>query len=138
MVLNQPLPQQQNRPRKTNAKAVTPAMPEVTNVAKAAMVNAVKAVAKDAMVSAAKAATVAVVVTAVASVRVSVRVSVLVSVRAIATSAQKAHRQKHVKLASRVNPAPRAKAAATIAKVSVRLNGSVTALSARRVNAVKP
>ena len=134
MVLNQPLPQQQNRPRKTNAKAVTPAMPEVTNVAKAAMVNAVKAVAKDAMVSAAKAATVAVVVTAVASVRASVRVSV----RAIATSAQKAHRQKHVKLASRVNPAPRAKAAATIAKVSVRLIGVVSALSARRVNAVKP
>ena len=99
----------------------------VESAAKAEMVNAVKAVAKVVMVSAAKAATVAVVVTAVASVRVSVRVS--------ATSAQKAHRQKCV---NRVNPAPRVKAAATIAKVSVMLNGVVSALNVHRVSAAKP
>lgn len=124
------LPQKRHPPKKKNAKAVMPAMAKVTNVAKAEMVNAVKAVAKAETVSAAKAGTVAVVVTAVASVQANAW--------AIATSAQKAHLQNHVKLASRVNPAPRAKAAATIAKVSVRLNGAVTALSARRVNAVKP
>lgn len=124
------LPQKRHPPKKKNAKAVMPAMAKVTNVAKAEMVNAVKVVAKAETVSAAKAGTVAVVVTAVASVQANAW--------AIATSAQKAHQQKHVKLASRVNPAPRAKAAATIAKVSVRLNGVVTALSARRVNAVKP
>ena len=128
------LPQKRHPPKKKNAKAEMPAMAKVTNVAKAEMVNAVKAVAKAETVSGAKAGTVAVVVTAVASVRASVQANAW----AIATSAQKAHRQKHVKLASRVNPAPRAKAAATIAKVSVRLNGAVTALSARRVNAVKP
>ena len=102
--------QKRHPPKKKNAKAVTPAV----------------SVAKVAMVSAAKAATVAVVVTAV------------VSVQASATSAQRAHRQKRVNLVSRVNPAPRVKAAATIAKVSVMLNGAVSALSARRVNAAKP
>ena len=130
MAVSQLPHQKRHLPKKKNEKAATPAMAEETNVAKAEMVNAVKAVAKDAMVSAAKAATVAVVVTAVASVRVSAQ--------AIATSAQKAHRQKRVNLASRVNPAPHAKAAATIAKVSVMLNGVVNALSARHVNAVKP
>lgn len=118
--------QKRHPPKKKNAKAATP----VVSAAKAAMVNAVKAVAKDVIGSAAKAATVAVVVTAVVSVRVSAQASV--------TSAQKAHRQKRVNLASSVNPAPRAKAAATIAKVSVMLNGVVSAQSARRVNAVKP
>jgi hypothetical protein len=120
------LPQKWHPPKKKNAKAATPVVSE----AKAAMVNAVKAVAKVAMASAAKAATVAVVVTGVASVRVSAQAS--------ATSAQKAHRQKRGKLASRVNPAPRVKAAATIAKASVMLNGVVSAQSARRVNAAKP
>ena len=120
------LPQKWHPPKKTNAKAVTPAV----SVAKAEMVNAVKAEAKVAMASVEKAATVAVVVTAVASVRVSAQAN--------ATSAQKAHRQNRGKLASRVNPAPREKAAAPIAKVSVRLNGVLTAQSARRVNAAKP
>ena len=113
--MNLLLPQNRHPPKKKNAKAVTP----VESAAKAEMVNAVKAVAKVVMVSAAKAATVAVVVTAAASVRVS------------ATSAQKAHRQKCV------NHAPRVKAAATIAKVSVMLSGVVSALSARRVSVVK-
>ena len=116
------LPQKRHPPKKKNAKVVTP----VESAAKAEMVNAVKAVAKVVMVSAAKAATVAVVVTAAASAQVSAT---------SATSAQKAHRQKCV---NRVNPAPRVKVAATIAKVSVMLNGVVSALSAPRVNAVKP
>ena len=113
MVVSLLLSQKRHPPKKKNAKAATLAMAEVTNVAKAAMASAAKGV------------TVAGVVTAVVSVRASVRVSA----QASATSAQKAHRQK------RVNPAPRAKAVATIAKVSVMLNGVV---SARRVNAVKP
>jgi len=110
--------QKRHPPKKKNAKAVMHAMPKETNVAKAEMANAEKV------------ATVAVVVTAVASVRVSAQAS--------ATSAQKAHRHKRGKLASRVNPAPRVKAAATIAKVSVILNGVVSALSVHRVSAAKP
>lgn len=106
--------QKRHPPKKKNAKAVTPAV----------------SVAKVAMVSAAKAATVAVVVTAVASVRVSAQAS--------ATSAQKAHRQNRVNLASRVNPAPRVKAVATNAKANVMVNGVVIAQSARHVNAAKP
>jgi hypothetical protein len=111
-------------------------MPVVTAL-KAVTVNAVMDV-KDEMANVAKAVTADVVATAVANVRASVQVSV----RANATSAQKAHRQKRVNLASRVKPAPRAKAAATSGKVSARVNAVVSevvsAQSARRVNAVRP
>jgi hypothetical protein len=111
-------------------------MPVVTAL-KAVTVNVVKAVAKDVkdvMASAAKAVMAAAVATAAASVRVNAQAN--------ATSAQKAHRQKRVNLASRVKPAPRAKAGVTNAKVSAKANAVVIELvivqSARRVNAVRP
>ena len=104
------------------------------NVAKAAMVNAVKAVAKDVTASAAKAVMAvmaAVAATAVASARVSVQAS--------ATSVQKAHQPKPV---SHVRLAHRAKAVATNAKANVMVNGVVSvvviAQNALRVNAVTP
>ena len=93
------------------------------NVAKAAMVNAVKAVAKDVTASAAKAVMAAVAATAVASVQAS------------ATSVQKAHQPKPV---SHVRLAHRAKAVATNAKANVMVNGVVSAQSAPRANAVTP
>lgn len=93
------------------------------NVAKAAMVNAVKAEAKDVTASAAKAVMAAVVATAV------------VSVQASATSVLKAHQPKPV---SRVRLAHRAKAVATNAKANVMLNEVVIAQNALRVNAVTP
>lgn len=97
------------------------------NVAKAAMVNAVKAAAKDVTASAAKAVMAAVVATAVASARVSVQAS--------ATSVQKAHQPKPV---SHVRLARRAKAVATNAKANVMVNEVVIAQNALRVNAVTP
>ena len=101
------------------------------NVAKAAMVNAVKAAAKDVTASAAKAVMAAVAATAVASARVSVQAS--------ATSVQKAHQPKPV---SHVRLAHRAKAVATNAKANVMVNevvnGVVIAQNALRVNAVTP
>ena len=93
------------------------------NVAKAAMVNAVKAEAKDVTASAAKAVMAAVVATAV------------VSVQASATSVQKAHQPKPV---SHVRLAHRAKAVATNAKANVMVNEVVIAQSAHRANAVTP
>ena len=110
---------QKRHPRKkTNAKAATP------------VVTALKVVVKDAVANVAKAVMADEVVTAVASVRVSAQAN--------AMSAQKAHRQKRVNLVSRVKPAPRAKAAATSGKSSVRVNALVSAQSARRVNAARP
>ena len=102
-------------------------MVEAMNVAKAAMVNAVKAAAKDVTASAAKAVMAAVAATAV------------VSVQASATSVQKAHQPKPV---SHVRLAHRAKAVATNAKANVMVNevvnGVVIAQNALRVNAVTP
>ena len=97
------------------------------NVAKAAMVNAVKAAAKDVTASAAKAVMAAVAATAVASARVSVQAN--------ATSVQKAHQPKPV---SHVRLAHRAKAVATNAKANVMVNEVVIAQNALRVNAVTP
>lgn len=109
-------------------------MAEAMNVAKDAMVNAVKAAAKDVTASAVKAVMAAVAATAVASARVSVQAS--------ATSVQKAHQPKPVSHASRVKPAHRAKAVATNAKANVMVNevvnGVVIAQNALRVNAVTP
>lgn len=123
MAVNQPQHQKRLLPKKKSAKAATPAMAEAMNVAKAAMVNAVKAVAKYVTVSAAKAVMAAVVATAVASVQAS------------ATSAQKARQPKPV---SHVRLAHRAKAVATNAKANVMVNEVVSAQSAPRANAVTP
>lgn len=87
-------PQRRHPRKKTNAKAATPVVNAVKDVAKD-----VKDV-KDEMSNAAK------------GVMADVAAIAVVSVRANATSAQKAHWQK------RVNPAPRAKVAATSVKVN--------------------